>query len=202
MAKLLNILEYKSKHLVMKNSMKFAARILMLCFTLSMTGNLYAQPSHPPKKHKHRYYYYPKQNVYYDPAASVYFVWESNHWKPIPHYWSTSYFVYSDSPRMELWIASEHPYYYNAAHRRTYYAYRVPTPPPAPRPAPAQARVRVDSRPKPNVSFHLEINSRPEPQPVYVEERVIVVKERGRGHHHHGHGHGHHPGHGRGRGHH
>lgn len=200
MAKPLNGLKYKSKHLVMKNSMKFAARILMLCFTLSMTGNLYAYPSHPPKKQKHRYYYYPRQNVYYDPAASVYFVWERNHWKPIPHYWSTSYFVYSDSPRMELWIASEHPYYYNPEHRRTYCAYRVPAP--APRPAPAQARLRVDSRPKPNVSFHLEINSRPEPQPVYVEERVIVVKERGRGHHHHGHGHGHHPGHGRGRGHH
>lgn len=182
----------------MKNSVKFAARtLLMLCFTLSMTGSLFAYPSHPPKKH--RYYYYPKHNVYYDPGASVYFVWERNHWKPVPqYYWSANYFVYSDSPRMELWIASEHPYYYNIEHRRTYYAYRVP----APAPRPAQARVRVDSRPKPNVSFHLEINSRPEPQPVYVEERVIVVKERDRGHHHHGHGHRHHPGHGRGRGHH
>ena len=176
--------------------MKFTVRIFMLCFVLSISGNLYAKPHspHPPKKHK--YYYYPRQNVYYDPADNVYFVWQRTYWKPVPH--PTGGFVsvtYPNSPRFELLVTSNRPYYYNVEHRRTYVAYRTP----APVPRGTQARVRVESRPKPNVSFHLEINSAPEPRPVYVEERVIVVKEK----HHHGHhppGHGHHGGHGNGHG--
>ncbi len=177
--------------------MRFIARMFMLCFVLSITGNLYARPHspHPPKKHK--YYYYPRQNVYYDPADNVYFVWERTYWKPVPH--PTGGFVsvaYSNSPRFELLIASNRPYYYNVEHRRTYHEYRVVKPAPH-----QQARVRVESRPKPNVSFHLEINS--EPQPVYVEERVIVVKERPHHGppHNHGHGHGNGHGHGHGKGH-
>ncbi len=186
----------------MKNSKKLFARFFMLCLMLSISGGLYARPghwhNHPPKKH--HYYYYPRQNVYYDPVESTYFVWERSYWKPVSHIPGRYVaFAYSDAPRVELQIASVHPYYYNVEHRRTYVAYRTP----APVPRTAQARVRVDSRPKPNVSFHFEINSRPEPQPVYVEERVIVVKERGHGHDHHpGHGHGHGHGHGRGHGHH
>ncbi len=193
---------YKSKRLVMKDSMKFFARIGMLCIALSITGGLYAHTysfhAQPPKKH--RYYYYPRQNVYYDPVESVYFVWERTYWKPVPHYyWAGSYsaFVYSDSPRIELWIATDHPYYYNVEHRSTYAVYRDPEP--------AQARIRVDARPKPNVSFHLEINSAPKPRPVYVERQVVIVKEHDRGYHKghgRGHGHGHHPGRGKGHGHH
>lgn len=184
----------------MKNSMRSAARMLMLFVALSITGSLNAHPrgpGHPPKKY--RYYYYPKQNVYYDPVESVYFVWDRSYWKPV----SAGYFsvAFSSAPRFELWMASTHPYYYNVEHRRTYYAYRVPRP--APRPAPAP-RVYAESRPKPNVSFHVEFNPvvvHPHPEPVYVEERVII-KEHDRGHHHPGHGPRHHPGHGRGRGHH
>ncbi len=178
----------------MKDSMKFFARICMLSIALSFTGGLYAHThslhAQPPKKH--RYYYYPRQNVYYDPVESVYFVWEHTYWKPV--YWAGGYsaFVYSGSPRIEMWIASEHPYYYNVEHRRTYYVYRDPEP--------AQARIRVESRPKPNVSFHLEINSAPKPRPVYVERHVIIKDH---GHHHgRGHGHGHHPGRGKGHKHH
>lgn len=152
----------------------------------------YSLHKHGPKKNK--YYYYPRQNVYYDPISSVYFVWDRTYWKPISHlpgrYVSVTY---SNSPRFELWIASEHPYYYNQQHRRTYYEYRVVQP--------ATARIHVESRPKPNVSFHLEIDSAP--QPVYVEERYVIVKERrhDNGHHyghHHGKGHGHGRGHGKG----
>jgi hypothetical protein len=193
---------------VMKNLRNYLALALTLCFTLSNLGNdLYARPGKHPHQQKHpsksRYYYYPRQNVYYDPSDHVYFVWERNYWKPVPdlpgRYAAISYS--SSAPRFELWIASSHPYYYNPEHRRTYYEYR------AVRPAPAPPRVhaRVENRPKPNVSFHFEINSAPEPQPVYVEERVIVVKEhRGHGHHHGhhgppGHARGHGKGHGKGR---
>lgn len=176
--------------------MRITARILSLCLVLSITGNVYAHPvfSQPPKKH--RYYYYPRQNVYYDPVENIYFVWERTYWKPV--YYTPGRYVsitYSDSPRFELWIASEHPYYYNPEHRRTYYEYRVVKP--------AQARMVVESRPKPNVSFHLEINSAPEPRPVYVERHVVIVKEHDRGYHNgHGNGRGHGNGHGRGHGHH
>lgn len=178
----------------MKDSMKFFARICMLSIALSFTGGLYAH-TQPPKKH--RYYYYPRQNVYYDPVESVYFVWERTYWKPVPYYyWAGGYstFIYSDAPRVELWIASDYPYYYNVEHRRTYAVYRAPEP--------AQARIQVDARPKPNVSFHLEINSAPEPRPVYVDRHVVIVKEHDRGYHGHGHGNGHGNGRGRGHGHH
>jgi hypothetical protein len=195
------------KHLVMKSPMKSIARIFMLCVALSMTGSLYARPyslqrPHPPKKHK--YYYYPRQNVYYDPIDHVYFVWERTYWKPVSYVpGRTVSFTYSNSPRFELWVASDHPYYYNVEHRRTYYAYRAPRPAPAPR-----VYARAEARPKPNVSFRIDINP-PRPEPVYVEERVVVVREHDHGHHHppglghgHGPGPGHHPGHGRGHGHH
>ena len=178
----------------MKNLSNYSALILALCFSLcTMRNDLFAKQDQRPyslQKHavkKNKYYYYPRQNVYYDPVNSVYFVWEQTYWKPIPHlpgrYVSISY---SNSPRFELWLASTHPYYYNQEHRRTYYEYRVASPARA-------ATVRVESRPKPTVSFHLEINSAP--QPVYVEERYVIVKER----HDNGHHHGHHPGHGHGK---
>lgn len=181
----------------MKKLRNYFTIVLVLCFSVSMIGNdLYARPQqrpyglhkHHPKKNK--YYYYPKQNVYYDPIGNVYFVWERTYWKPVsnlPERYAPV--IYVNSPRFELLVASTHPYYYNPEHRRTYHEYRVVKRAPV-------ARVRVESRPKPNVSFHLEINS--EPQPVYVEERVVVVKERHDHGHHHGHGNGHGKGHGKG----
>lgn len=179
----------------MKNTSNYLALILTLCFSLSLTGNdLFARPEQRPyslQKHalkKNKYYYYPRQNVYYDPIGSVYFVWERSYWKPVSHLPSKYVSVtYSNTPRFELWMTSTHPYYYNPEHRKTYYEYRVVKPKPAP-------RVRVESRPRPNVSFHFEIN--PEPRPVYVEERVVVVEEHhDHGHHHGGHGNGHGRGH-------
>lgn len=175
--------------------MSFIFRVCALCLALAITGNLSAHPAH--KHPKSRYYYYPRQNIYYDPATSVYFVWERSYWKPVP-YPSGRYvsIVQPNSPRFELWIASEHPYYYNVEHRRTYHSYRVVAPPPAPR-----VRAVAASRPRPNanVSFQVNIN----PEPVYVE-RHVIVRERGPKHHHHHHpGHGprpHHPGHGHGHG--
>jgi hypothetical protein len=177
----------------MKNLSNYSAIVLALCFSLSTAGNdLFAQRPYSLQKHhpnKHKYYYYPKQNVYYDPVSSVYFVWEQTYWKPVSHLPGRYITVtYSNAPRFELWIASAHPYYYNPEHRRTYYEYRVAHSAPS-------ARLRVESRPKPNVSFHLEINSAP--QPVYVEERYVIVKER----HDNGHHYGHHPGRGHGKGH-
>jgi|GEM_PF-2145439 len=181
----------------MKNVSNYLAIVLTLCFSLGLKNDLFAKPGPHPYKHapkKNRYYYYPRQNVYYDPVESVYFVWESSYWKPVSNipgrYVSITY---SNSPRIELQIASAHPYYYNPEHRRTYYEYRVVKPRPV-------ARVSVESRPKPNVSFHLEINS--EPRPVYREERVVIVEERHHDNgHHYGHGNGHGNGHGKGHGH-
>lgn len=178
----------------MKTSGFYWIRILLICFSISIAGFVNAKqeqrPYHLQKQtlKKNKYYYYPRQNVYFDPVHRVYFVWEKTYWKSVPtlphRYVSVTY---SSSPRFALWMTSSHPYYYNPQHRKTYYEYRVfkPVPPPAP-------RVRVESRPKPNVSFSIEIN--PEPRPVYVEERVIVRE------HHHSHGHG--RGHGKGHKHH
>nr|WP_294862316.1 hypothetical protein [uncultured Fluviicola sp.] len=181
----------------MKNVSNYWTIVLTLCFSLCAIGNdLFARPEQRPyfvQKHapkKNRYYYYPRQNVYYDPIENVYFVWESSYWKPVSNlpgrYVSVTY---SNTPRFELWMTSTHPYYYNTEHRKTYHEYRVVKPKPAP-------RVHVESRPKPNVSFHLEINP---PRPVYVEERVVIVEEHHHDHGYHGRGHG--PGRGHGHGH-
>lgn len=189
----------------MKTSSFYWIRILLICFSFGITGFVNAKQDQRPyylqreAMRKNKYYYYPRQNVYFDPVHQVYFVWEKTYWRPLtqlpPRYVSVTY---ASSPRFELWIASEHPYYYNPEHRKTYSEYRVFKPAPA-------ARVRVESRPKPNVSFSLEINPVVvEPRPVYVEEHVIVH------HPHHpvyhyppghgrGHGRGHENGHGHGR---
>jgi hypothetical protein len=175
----------------MKKIRNYFAPLLAICFSLNMLGNdLFAKQDQRPyalQKHaskKNKYYYYPRQNVYYDPIGNVYFIWEKTYWKPVPQLPRKYVTVtYSSTPKIVLWIASTHPYYYNTEHRKTYHEYRVVKPKPA-------ARVQVDGRPKPNVSFHLEINPVREPRPVYVEERVVVIKEK------HGHGHGHGKGHG------
>lgn len=169
--------------------------MLLICFSIGLAGFVRAKqdqrPHHLQKQavKKNRYYYYPRQNVYFDPAHQVYFVWERTYWKPVvqlpPSYVSVTY---TSSPRFELWIASTHPYYYNPEHRKTYYEYRVF------KPAPVQ-RVRVESRPRPRVNFSVEINPVVvESRPVYVEQRVIM-------HHPHPPVYHHPPGHDRGRGH-
>ncbi|WP_343747787.1 hypothetical protein [Fluviicola sp.] len=189
----------------MKTSSFYRVFLLLFCFSTGLAGFVSAKqdqrPYHLQRQavKKNRYYYYPRQNVYFDPAHQVYFVWERTYWRPVtqlpPRYVSVAY---SSSPRFEMWIASTHPYYYNPEHRKTYYEYRVfkPVPPPV-------QRVRVESRPKPRVNFSLEIHPVVvEPQPVYVEERVIMHHPHPPVYHHppgHGRGHGHGHGHGHGR---
>lgn len=177
----------------MKNSHYYPAIILILFFLISANGNkLNAGPEQRPyilQKNafkKHKYYYYPRQNVYYDPSEKVYFIWERTYWKPVAHLPNKYVSVtYSSTPKFALWMTSTHPYYYNPQHRKTYYKYRVVKPAPVP-------KARVSGSPKSTVSFHLEFSPVVvQPEPVYVERHVVVVKEKHPKHHHHpGRGHG------------
>lgn len=177
----------------MKTVRKFVLVPLVALMTLGFNPLSFAgkpQPHHGFPKPKHKYVYYPKQNIYYVPTSGVYYVWHEEQWVTY-HQVPTMYarVNFNRVPHVDLFIASNYPYYYNVEHRVKYrkplfvQEVRVVAPAP-PRP------------PKPRVRAEVSINF----TPVVVHSRPVYVERHhghGKGHHkHHGHGHGH------GRGHH
>lgn len=80
--------------------------LLLTAFTVNTTA---AQPSHAKAYGKHKYYYYPVSNVYYDAGPRLYYYNAGPSWKSVnvlPPTFSIStgaprYAVYYDGP--EVW---------------------------------------------------------------------------------------------------
>lgn len=143
-------------------------------------------------KPKHKYVYYPKQNMYYVPSRHVYYVWRHDHWQPFSSVPSMYAHVNFEAiPYVNLYLTTEHPYYYNVEHRKQYRAYIFASVASTPAVIYKEKKYKPIPKSKPRVRAEIVVNF----SPVVVESRPVFVE-----HHHHGHGHGHYKGRGRGHG--
>ena len=63
-----------------KLSTLFAVTLFLLAFNMQ---SVIAQPSHAKEYGKHKYYYYPSSNVYFDAGPGLYYYQNGNQWSGV-----------------------------------------------------------------------------------------------------------------------
>lgn len=149
-------------------------------------------------KPKHKYVYYPKQNMYYVPSKHVYYVWRHDHWQPyssVPAMYA--HINFGTIPYVNLYLTTEHPYYYNVDHRYHYRRFIFASVAATPAVVYIEKKHPPVPRPKPRAHAEIIVNF----TPFIVSERPVHYDHHHHGYYeHHGHGNGHYKGKGRGHG--
>src|SRR6218665_3550227 len=90
-------------------SIGFVAVVMTVCCS---NTSLAAAHVHP-KGVKHKYVYYPEQNIYYVPSERAYYTWDREDRRWVSCSWGPAIYITSLTvfPRVPLYMETRHPYY-------------------------------------------------------------------------------------------